>query len=112
MNEESSTSPQSANSKCGERRAVFHARTFSGPQGLNNGEIKVSVPSDAHSSVSKRAGVGTWPLEGGKGAVRRGGVEAGRQALADDSTPGRLLRVEADQEGFGGNVGRFKKSAQ
>ena len=33
-----------------------------------------------------------------------GGVEAGRQALADDSMPGRLLGVEADQEGFGGGL--------
>jgi hypothetical protein len=33
-----------------------------------------------------------------------GGVEAGRQALANDSTSGRLLGAEADQEGFGGGL--------
>ena len=31
-----------------------------------------------------------------------GGVEAGRQVLAGDSMPGRLLGAEADQEGLGG----------
>ena len=33
-----------------------------------------------------------------------GGVEAGRQVLADDSMPGRLLGAEADQEGIGGGL--------
>ena len=33
-----------------------------------------------------------------------GGVEAGRQVIAGDSMPGRLLGAEADQEGFGGGL--------
>ena len=42
-----------------------------------------------------------WEERSGPGV---GGVEAGRQALADDSMPGRLLGAEADQEGFGGGL--------
>ena len=41
-----------------------------------------------------------------------GGVKAGRQALAADSTPGRLLGAEADQEGFGGSVGGLPKDSR
>lgn len=37
------------------------------------------------------------------------GVEAGRQALADDSTAGPLLGAEADQEGFGGVWGACQR---
>ena len=38
-----------------------------------------------------------------------GRVEAGRQALADDSTRGRRLGAEADQESFGGSLGGLQK---
>jgi hypothetical protein len=41
-----------------------------------------------------------------------GGVEAGRQALADDSTAGRLLGAESGQDGFGRRPGGLPKDSR